>query len=134
MEFSLCNTLWFLELSYPVHIFQLRSSSWFMNYDSFQLLSLGFGFPYCPVHYVIFYLFRIENSFCIMPIGGLTLFLVLALLLTFYDSRFFFFLFLPQKAILLQQSSWQNNVRMSNLVEQVNCFTSYFCSLVCAIT
>ncbi|MFS8020533.1 hypothetical protein Hanom_Chr16g01416661 [Helianthus anomalus] len=29
----------------------------------------------------------------------------------------------PQKAMLLQQSSWQNNVRMSNLVEQVRLYT-----------
>lgn len=32
-----------------------------------------------------------------------------------------FFHFVLQKAMLLQQSSWQNNIRMSSLVEQVRC-------------
>lgn len=31
-------------------------------------------------------------------------------------------MFFLQKAMLLQQSSWQNNVRMNNLVEQVRFF------------
>lgn len=37
---------------------------------------------------------------------------------------------LLQKAMLLQQSTWQNNVRMSNLVEQVWVIDRYFISLI----
>lgn len=40
---------------------------------------------------------------------------------------------LSQKAMLLQQSSWQNNVRMSNLVEQVRCLAVFCCCLASTI-
>lgn len=118
------------ERSRAVRISQSLATAYVM--DQVRLITFPFysSFSYTRNFLWLFYLFLfIFACFFIGHLLFLIHFLLLLLLFLFdliCDSNFFFFFSLFQKAMLLQQTSWQNNVRMSQLVEQVISFSCLF--------